>query len=91
MAEVLSLEGRLDLTAVGKLHEDLLARAGNDLVVQMDHVTQLGTLCIQTLIAAANTARANGHSFKLANTSDRILGQLATLGMTPETIMKGST
>ncbi|MGJ8627926.1 MAG: STAS domain-containing protein [Sulfitobacter sp.] len=90
MAEVLSVEGRLDLTAVGKLHDDLLAHSGGDVVVQMDRVTQLGTLCVQTMIAAANTARANGHSFKITNTSDRVLGQLAVMGMTPETIMKGS-
>ncbi len=90
MADVLSPEGKLDLTAVGKLHDNLLARYGSDVTVNMDGVTQLGTLCAQTLISAANSARPNGTCFKMTNTSDRVLGQLGAMGMTPEMIMKGS-
>jgi len=90
MAETLSLEGKLDLSAVPQLHDDLMACAGKDVIVSLAKVTQLGALCVQTLIAAANSARGGGHDFTLAEPSDRVLGQLAAMGMTPEMIMEGS-
>tara|TARA_R110000787_G_scaffold48099_5_gene116162 strand:+ start:393 stop:668 length:276 start_codon:yes stop_codon:yes gene_type:complete len=90
MVDTLTLEGKLDLAAVGQLHDDLMARSGRNVIVNMSRVTHGGALCIQTLIAAAISARADGFSIKLTNTNDRVLGQLAAMGMTPETIMEGS-
>lgn len=90
MAEILSPTGKLDVSAVGQLHSDLIARAGQNVTVSLDTVTHLGALSAQALIAAARSARATGHRLKLIDTSDRVLGQLAAMGMTPETIMEGS-
>lgn len=89
MSEHLSLHGKLDLAAVGRLHADLLARIGQDITLDMAHVTHLGGLCMQTMIAAARSTREAGCSFRITHTSDRVLGQLAAMGMTPETLMEG--
>lgn len=90
MGERLSLAGKLDVSAVGQLHSDLVARAGQDVTVSLGAVTHLGALCAQALISAAGGARANGNCLNLIDAGDRVLGQLAAMGMTPETIMEGS-
>ena len=91
MADPISLSGKLDLAAVGSLHEKLLSHKSQDVTVSLADVTQLGALCAQVLISAANLCRSDGFEFKLINTNDRVLGQLAAMGMTPETIMEGSS
>ncbi|MGC1496001.1 MAG: STAS domain-containing protein [Sulfitobacter sp.] len=91
MADQLSLSGKLDLAAVGGLHADLLARIGQDITLNMAHVTHLGALCVQTMIAAAKSTHDAGCSFHMTETSDRVLGQLAAMGLTPEIIMEGRT
>lgn len=90
MGELLSLTGKLDVSAVAQLHSDLVARAGQNVTVSLGAVTHLGALCAQALISAAHGARKNGNSLRLTDTSDRVLGQLAAMGLTPETIMEGS-
>ena len=89
MVEKLSLKGKLDLAAVGELHTDLLACEGKDVIVSLGDVTHLGALCLQTMIAAATSARNAGHTFQVVDTSDRVLGQLSAMGMSPETITEG--
>lgn len=90
MAETLSLDAKLDLSAAPALHASLLPLTNDDLVVDATQVTHLGALCTQILIATANTARAAGRGFHLINVNDRVLGQLGAMGLTPEAISEGT-
>ncbi len=89
MAEMLRAPARLDLAAVGPLHADLLAHAGGDVTVDMADVTQIGALCAQTIIAGARAISGAGCQMRLINVSDRVLAQLAAMGLTPETMTEG--
>lgn len=89
MAETLIPESRLNITQAAGLHRALLARAGQDVIVDMGHVTHLGALCLQILVAAGNSARAAGKALHLVNVTDQVLAQMAVMGMSPETIAEG--
>jgi chemotaxis protein CheX len=91
VGDPISLSGRLDLSAVGQLHDQLLARTDGDVTISLAEVTQLGALCVQVLISAARTTRAKGFNLHLTDASGLVLSQLAAMGLTPETIMEGST
>ena len=90
MADPLRPTGKLDVTAVAGLHADLMARQGQDVTIDMSGVSLLGALCLQTLIAGARATRQAGNSFDLINTGDLILAQMASMGMSPETISEGA-
>jgi chemotaxis protein CheX len=89
MAEQVIPPARMDLAAAPALHAELLARAGADVTVEMSGVTQIGALCAQMLIAGARAARDGGHALTLSGVNDRVLGQMAAMGLTPEAIMEG--
>jgi len=89
MSDPIKLEGKLDLSAVTPLHTLLLEKAGEDIVLDMEDVTLFGGLCVQACIAAARSTRKNGNSFSMINTSDHVLGQINSMGLTPETIAEG--
>ncbi len=89
MAEVMALEGKLDVRAVGALHAALGTRLDQDLTVDMTGVTQLGALCLQTLIGAATAVRCGGHQMVLSNVSDTVEAQLRYMGTNPQAIVEG--
>jgi len=89
VTEPLCPDGKLDVTAAPGLHASLLGCDGQDVQVDMTSVTSIGALCLQTLIAAARSARDNNHDFQISNTSDQVLAQMAAMGMTPELIVEG--
>ncbi|MEM6941815.1 MAG: STAS domain-containing protein [Pseudomonadota bacterium] len=89
MAEVVALEGKLDLAAVGPLHAALSKHAGKDVVLDLEKVTHIGALCVQTCIAAARQAKSSGTMFDIQNASDHLLVQLNWMGLTPEDIEEG--
>lgn len=86
MAEPLIPESRLTVTQAAGLHSALMARAGQDVTVDMAEVTQLGALCLQVLISAAKSFRTAGAALHLANVPDKVLAQMTVMGMSPETI-----
>ena len=53
--------------------------------------THVGTLAIQTILAAARSWARDGHSLKLVNVSDTCVDQLGLLGFTPETLVEGAS
>jgi chemotaxis protein CheX len=85
-AQVLTFEGKLDLSTVGGLHKALLVAGDRDIIVDLARVTQLGALAMQMLIAASAALQAKGHRLRLANISDRVIAQIGAMGMTPEAI-----
>lgn len=80
------LEGKLDLSAVSDLYAKLSGVTDAVTMVDMHKVTHLGALAMQVLIAAAQATRGSDRTFTLRNTSDRVLAQMAAMGMTPEMI-----
>ncbi|GLT10241.1 STAS domain-containing protein [Sulfitobacter porphyrae] len=89
MAEPLIPESRLNVTQAAGLHAALMARAGQDVTLDMAEVTQLGALCLQVLVSAARSLRAAGAALHLVNVPDKVLAQMTAMGMSPETIVEG--
>lgn len=89
MTAPISLEARLDLSAAKGLQETLLPRVDADLCIDAADVVHMGALCTQVLVAASRAVRAGGHRFDMINVSDRVLGQLSAMGMSPESIVEG--
>lgn len=90
MTEVIALEGKLDIRAVGPLHDLLGGHLSDDVTLDMDRVTHLGALCLQTLIAAARALRASGHNLTFLNVSDALETQFHNMGVTPALISEGT-
>lgn len=91
MTETISLDAKLDLPAASKLMTALTAQEADELVLDFENVTHLGALCVQVLISAAKTANSGSGSISFTNVSDRVIDQLRVMGLTPESIAKGTT
>jgi len=89
MVARLALHERLDMGAAAPLKAALVAQTGQDIEVDGADVTQLGTLCLQVLMAAARDWRAAGKRFDLADPSAALTQQLSLFGLTPETLAGG--
>jgi len=90
MTEVIALAGKLDIRAVGPLHELLGGHLSGDVTLDMGQVTHVGALCLQTLIAAARAVRATGHQLAFVNVSAALEAQFLTMGATPALISEGA-
>ena len=87
MSETLVLNAKLDLSVASSLHAQLAPLCDDDLVLDAAEVSHMGALCTQILIAAGRKAKTGGHRFKMVNASDRVLAQMAAMGLSPENIM----
>jgi chemotaxis protein CheX len=65
----LQLEPVLDLGAAERLHARLLELRGQPLDIDASQVERLGGLCLQVLISARNTWRADGHGAVIGQAS----------------------
>ncbi len=90
MAELLAPEGKLDVAAASALYGELVARQGQDIVLDFKSVTQIGALCMQTCLAAAKSARLSENNLEIINVIDHVLTQLSCMGFTPETLAEGA-
>lgn len=88
MVEGVKLPTKLDLSAAMPLVSDLKGIEG-DMHLDATDVNHMGALCLQALIAASRHAKANGHTFKISNVSDKVVDQMALMGLTPENLMEG--
>ena len=86
MTEVLTLQERLDFSAVTPLKTAILGHAGQDLDIDASNVAHMGTLCLQVLIAAANDWKLAGKVFRITSPSDICETQLALHGFSPDTL-----
>lgn len=59
----------------------LLGKRGAALEIDASEVSELGTPCLQVLLAAAVTWRTDGEAFSLANPSPEMLAILAQFGL----------
>lgn len=86
----LELPAALDLLAAATLTESLLRFGGEDLAIDAGKVQRLGASCLQVLLSAARTWKAQGASLTLAHGSERFIDDLRLLGFTPETLLSGA-
>jgi chemotaxis protein CheX len=63
------LEPVLDLGAAERLHATLMGLRGQPLDIDASQVERLGGLCLQVLISARDTWRADGHSAVIGQAS----------------------
>ena len=68
-AAKLQLEPVLDLGAAERLHARLVELRGQPLEIDASQVERLGGLCLQVLISARNTWRADGQTAAIGQTS----------------------
>jgi chemotaxis protein CheX len=86
----IELADALDLPAAARLAESLLKLVGEDLAIDASKVQRLGASCLQVLLSAARTWKAENTSLTLANGSERFIDDLRLLGFTPETLFSGA-
>ena len=91
MSDTIELPARLDLPFAQKLLLDIGERdLSKGITLDASQVTQMGTLCVQVILAAAREAAEAGGDFKIENVNDRTVAQLGTIGLTPESLAGGA-
>jgi chemotaxis protein CheX len=70
----------LDLPAARPLTADLLARRGQDVVIDAQAAQRIGAQCLQVLLAAKATWALDGHGFDITGASPDLVEAIALLG-----------
>lgn len=84
---ILKLPQVLDLNAAGRLHEEVLAHRGADIDIDASEVARVGAQCIQVLLSAAISWRAEDRCFKVGKASDAFTKTLELLGISDEALL----
>ena len=71
----------LDLTAAAPLAQSLLSRRGTELSVDASQVRRVGAQCLQVILAAAATWKADGMRLGLKKPTDEFLEGSRLLGI----------
>lgn len=82
----LVLSPRLDLSTAADLKDRISARIGTNLVLDASHVTHLGGLGLQVLLAGAKLWRTSGHSLTLSPRSEAFDETLAQFGISVDAL-----
>lgn len=80
MSAVLALDPMLDLRAAEPLKAQLLAVRGQETALDVSAVERLGGLCLQVLLSAIQTWRADGQALTFINVSEAFASQWSALG-----------
>jgi chemotaxis protein CheX len=80
-AQTLQLPEVLDLTFAGTLAESLLALRGSKLAVDAAHVQRVGAQCVQVIMSAVSTWKADEVPFSVLDPSSDFCDALALLGI----------
>ena len=89
MTAQLTLPARLDLTAAKPLAQDIAALTG-DLELDASQVTHLGGLCLQVLLAAAQSCQASGRGFQVTAPSEDFDAALSMFGVDPSQLTRNA-
>ena len=80
MSAVLALDPMLDLRAAEPLKAQLLAVRGQETALDASAVERLGGLCLQVLLSAIQTWRADGQALTFINVSEAFASQWSAFG-----------
>ena len=80
MAALLALPAVLDLRAAEPLKAQLLAVRGQETALDASAVERLGGLCLQVLLSALQTWRADGQALTFVNVSEAFASQWGAFG-----------
>jgi chemotaxis protein CheX len=86
---VIELPENLDMPIAAQLAESFSKMIGEPLEVDASHVGRLGASCLQVMLAAARTWKAEGDALTLKDPSPRFLEDLNLLGLEPGTFLSG--
>jgi chemotaxis protein CheX len=85
---VLELPAVLDLKAAAPLVSAFLAKRGTEIVVDASRVEKLGGQCLQVLLSASFTWKADELPFGIVDASAGFLDALALLGIPAEDLVE---
>ena len=80
MSNSITLPAVLDLRAAAPLKAQLLAVRGQETALDASAVERLGGLCLQVLLSALQTWRADGQALTFINVSEAFASQWSALG-----------
>lgn len=83
-SECLMLPDCLDASAAVELKEMLMARRGSTVVIDGSQVRRVGVQSLQILVASARTWQADGHSYRVTNSSSELLDAITLIGLPHE-------
>ena len=79
----------LDLSAAGPLAAEFLSHRGEALRVDASRVERIGGQCLQVLLCAANTWKADAVPLAIVGASSGFTDGLARLGVAPVELIDG--
>lgn len=85
--EKLSLPELLDLSAAEQLAASFLEKRGAELTVDASTVRRLSTPCVQVLLSAALTWKADNVPLRMVKPSSELTSTLNQLGINPAELM----
>jgi len=88
-SRVIELPETLDMPAAAPLAATLMKLVGGPLSIDASKVQRLGASCLQVLLAAARTWKAEGDALTLQDPSPRFLEDLNLLGLESGTFLSG--
>ncbi|HEY1071286.1 STAS domain-containing protein [Brevundimonas sp.] len=80
MSILIALPAVLDLRAADPLKAQLLAVRGQETALDASAVERLGGLCLQVLLSALQTWRADGQTLTFVNVTEAFASQWSALG-----------
>ncbi|MFC2953147.1 STAS domain-containing protein [Marinicaulis aureus] len=88
-AETIVLDERLDLTAASALCAALIEQRGKPLTIDAEKVEHLGSQCLQVLISAALTWRADNAELSYSGRSSAFTQSLENFGAPMDALVTG--
>ena len=86
---LIELPENLDMPVAAQLADQISKHVGEPLALDAQRVNRLGASCLQVMLAAARTWKAEGDPLTLHNPSPRFLEDLNLLGLEPGTFLSG--
>lgn len=87
-SEHIQLPETLDILAARPLAKTLLSMRGSDVRLDASQVTRVGGQCLQVLLSAADTWRADHAILEVVAPSAEFIGGLKLLGVDPTTFIR---
>ena len=86
-AQTLQLPELLDLSAAGPLAASFVEKRGAALTVDAGGVRRVSTPCVQVLLSAVSTWKADNLALHVVRPSDELTATLRQLGISPADLM----